>query len=79
MPCSCGRDFEQASGSLERHRLRKALRPAGACDDSFVVLGAGTVEIRKGVDLFLETATRVLRAPGGEKVRFAWIGARLCS
>jgi glycosyltransferase involved in cell wall biosynthesis len=63
-----------ASGNSERNRLRNALRPAGECDDSFVVLGAGTVEIRKGVDLFLETATRVLRAPGGEKVRFAWIG-----
>ena len=60
--------------SLERHLLSNALRPAGTLDDSFVVLGAGTVEIRKGVDLFLETATRVLRAPGGEKVRFAWIG-----
>ena len=60
--------------SLERHLLSNALRPSGTLDDRFVVLGAGTVEIRKGVDLFLETATRVLRAPGGEKVRFAWIG-----
>ena len=41
----------------------------------FVVLGAGTVEIRKGVDLFLETATRVLHAPGGENAFFTWIGA----
>ena len=46
----------EASRNLERRRLREALRPAGASDDSFVVLGAGTVELRKGVDLFLETA-----------------------
>ncbi len=69
-----GSATSSAAHSLERHLLSNALRPAGECDDSFVVLGAGTVEIRKGVDLFLETATRVLRAPGGEKVRFAWIG-----
>lgn len=65
----------EASVISERRRLSDALRPSGAHDDSFVVLGAGSVEMRKGVDLFLETATRVLRGPRGEKVRFAWIGS----
>ena len=41
-----------ASRSVERRRLRDALRPSGSLDDRFVVLGAGTVEIRKGVDSF---------------------------
>lgn len=57
----------------ERAWLQKSLRP----DQSrkpFLVLGAGAVQIRKGVDLFLETATRVIKSPGGQKFQFAWIG-----
>ena len=65
-----------AARELERERLRDALRPEGARKRRFLVLGAGTVEIRKGVDLFLEVATRVLNDPGGEHAVFAWIGAR---
>ncbi|MCS0497831.1 glycosyltransferase [Ancylobacter sp. MQZ15Z-1] len=63
------------SSEAERSRLREALAPELAGDRQFVVLGAGTVEIRKGVDLFIEIATRVLNGPGAERIRFAWIGA----
>ncbi len=64
-----------ATVEAEKNLLRELLRPAEDQAERFVVLGAGTVEIRKGVDLFLETATRVLNAPGGENIHFAWIGA----
>ncbi len=55
--------------------LTSMLRPSGESGRSFVVIGAGTVSMRKGVDLFIEVATRVLSGPGGERFRFAWIGA----
>ncbi len=45
-----------------------AARAAGA----MVVLGAGTVEFRKGVDLFLITAMRVCRE--NDNFRFIWVG-----
>jgi len=41
---------------------------------AFIVLGAGTVELRKGVDVFLSTAMAVAREPQGERVRFLWVG-----
>lgn len=61
-----------AARSLEQGMLKNLLRPDGT--DDFVVLGAGTVGLRKGVDLFVETARRVLSSPGGERFRFVWIG-----
>ncbi len=47
-----------------------AARAAG----DMVVLGAGSVHIRKGVDLFLDVAAAVRRAQPARPVRFLWIG-----
>lgn len=58
----------------ERTWLTEALRPQSGATRPFVVIGAGHVQIRKGVDLFIEVATRVLQHPDGANVRFAWIG-----
>ncbi|WP_081596645.1 rhamnan synthesis F family protein [Pseudomonas nitroreducens] len=58
----------------ERNRIRNALRPAQQPLDTLVVLGAGFVQLRKGVDLFIECAARVAQLPGGEKCQFVWIG-----
>ncbi|SDI37456.1 rhamnan synthesis F family protein [Pseudomonas panipatensis] len=58
----------------ERERIRKDLRPANQAPDTLIVLGAGFVQLRKGVDLFIECAARVHSMPGGEKCRFIWIG-----
>ena len=38
-----------------------------------IVLGAGFVQMRKGVDLFVQTAA-ALRKLWGEEVRFVWVG-----
>ena len=38
-----------------------------------IVLGAGYAQIRKGVDLFVQTASE-LRRLWGDKVRFIWVG-----
>lgn len=49
------------------------VRPNGA-DDAFVVLGLGSVQVRKGVDLFLATAAYVRRLAPNLRLRFVWIG-----
>jgi glycosyltransferase involved in cell wall biosynthesis len=59
--------------SGERRRLKAAMRPPGAEND-FVVLGAGAVQLRKGVDLFLVSAAAVQRHGSDRRVRFVWIG-----
>jgi glycosyltransferase involved in cell wall biosynthesis/2-polyprenyl-3-methyl-5-hydroxy-6-metoxy-1,4-benzoquinol methylase len=50
-----------------------AIRPAASLN-AFVVLGAGSVHMRKGVDLFIATAARVRRLLPSTPVRFVWIG-----
>ena len=60
--------------NVEVERILRVLRPGDAPQDSVVVLGAGFVQFRKGVDIFIECAARVVNAPGGERCRFVWIG-----
>lgn len=40
-----------------------------------IVLGAGMVQLRKGVDLFIDCALRVLERNGMENCHFVWIGS----
>jgi glycosyltransferase involved in cell wall biosynthesis len=42
--------------------------------DSFLVVGMGTIQIRKGIDFFISTAAIVHRAMPNREIRFAWIG-----
>lgn len=63
------------ASETERDWLRGLLRPGGKDDDSFLVIGGGALEWRKGLDLFVETANQVINAPGGGKFRFVWIGS----
>jgi glycosyltransferase involved in cell wall biosynthesis len=64
---------EEASQAESLH-IQRLMRPKGLADDVVIVLGAGSVQLRKGVDLFIECATRVFHLPGGEKCRFVWVG-----
>ena len=50
------------------------MRPEAAGDALVIVLGAGSVHLRKGVDLFIEVAARVVSGPGGDHCRFIWLG-----
>lgn len=68
------RSSDRIPDEAERRWLDSVLRPNGAEDREFVVIGAGTIETRKGIDLFIETATRVIAGPGGGDFRFVWIG-----
>jgi glycosyltransferase involved in cell wall biosynthesis len=54
-------------------RIRSQLRPDGAKDD-LVVVGMGFVDWRKGVDLFIATATALLARESQTPVRFIWVG-----
>jgi glycosyltransferase involved in cell wall biosynthesis len=53
--------------------LDRVFRPKGA-ENSLVVLGCGTVQFRKGIDLFLACASAVVALSPRRPVRFVWIG-----
>jgi glycosyltransferase involved in cell wall biosynthesis len=61
--------------AAERRRLDALLRPGGAAAGEILVIGAGAIEPRKGVDLFIDCAARLCSGPGGGRFRFVWIGA----
>ena len=63
-----------SEASSEKIWLSRLLRPEGA-HRKFLVLGAGSVQLRKGVDLFIDCATILANQPGGERFQFVWIGS----
>ncbi|MNJ13177.1 glycosyltransferase [Pseudomonas alkylphenolica] len=65
---------DEAQVDAERLRLQHAMRPQDQDADTIIILGAGRVQVRKGVDIFIECATRVINSPIGHKCRFVWIG-----
>lgn len=72
--CSLQTPMEDEDREAEREKLRQAMRPAGS-ENALVVLGAGSVHIRKGIDLFLASAAAAIRLAGGDRpLRFVWIG-----
>jgi glycosyltransferase involved in cell wall biosynthesis len=57
-----------------RSRTRKEL---GIPDAAFVVGACGTIDWRKGPDLFVQLAREIVISSGGNDVYFLWIGAAL--
>jgi glycosyltransferase involved in cell wall biosynthesis len=53
--------------------LAKFMQRAVA-NKSFIVLGIGTVELRKGVDLFVAVAASAFRRRPGTAMHFLWVG-----
>lgn len=74
--CAIPREEKRAQNIVDAERayIASKMRPLGSADHSVVVLGVGTVLFRKGVDLFLECATRIAKSPGGENCHFVWFG-----
>lgn len=64
-----------AEKEKEREAIRLAFRPQNWPGDTIVVLGAGTVQLRKGLDLFISCAKKVLAKNPAERIRFVWIGS----
>lgn len=58
----------------EKKRLQKLFRPDSSPDGTIVILGAGFVQLRKGVDLFLACAARVIALRPQNSFRFVWVG-----
>jgi glycosyltransferase involved in cell wall biosynthesis/predicted O-methyltransferase YrrM len=54
----------------EKLDLLKHLKAAG----NLLVIGAGTVDFRKGVDLFLATAAAARREHAATSIHFVWVG-----
>jgi len=66
-------DQSSRVSAAEHEKILETIRPVGFPADGIVVLGAGYVEYRKGVDLFIDCASRVVK--GSRKaVRFVWMG-----
>jgi glycosyltransferase involved in cell wall biosynthesis len=61
-----------STSKRETARIRKIFRPDGWPEDTPVILGVGSVHIRKGVDLFVACAARVSLSV---RCRFIWIGS----
>ena len=62
-----------AAGSSDP-ALSSIVRPADFPAEGLVVLGLGAVQLRKGVDLFLDCASRIVRNAPDLPIRFVWIG-----
>ena len=64
---------EKIAGPSTPANLERMFRPPGM-EDAVVVMGGGSVHIRKGVDLFLSCAAAVAAMRPLRPVRFVWIG-----
>ncbi|ARP84089.1 hypothetical protein CAL12_26920 [Bordetella genomosp. 8] len=58
----------------EGERLKRAILGQTPRGDEFVVLGLGTVQLRKGVELFIAAAHRMVALDVATNYRFVWIG-----
>lgn len=61
----------------EGRRIAEVMRPLGADDNRVVVIGCGTVEFRKGVDLFISVAAALRRRLPSRRFRFVWVGKEI--
>ena len=55
-------------------RMRRHIMFDEAANKRFVVLGVGTVEYRKGVDLFIATAAEIMRLAPESNIVMVWVG-----
>lgn len=69
--------LEDGFGSLDTATCRRLLRGSlGVEEDAFIVLCVGTVDIRKGADMFVDTARLFIdQSPPDRPVYFVWRGA----
>lgn len=60
--------------AYEKAKVKDLIRPTSLKDGTVIILGAGTVQLRKGVDLFLACASRVRELSPRHPFRFVWVG-----
>ncbi|MGZ8884730.1 MAG: glycosyltransferase family 4 protein [Halobacteriota archaeon] len=66
--------FPSLTAEEQRSRRQRIRKKLGWPEDAFVVGGCGTLDWRKGTDLFLQIAYAISQAKGYERVRFLWVG-----
>ncbi len=64
---------DNAAEDLAEDDIRALIGAAPGAEQVKVVLGAGRVQMRKGVDLFVQTAAEARRI-AGDGIRFVWVG-----
>ncbi|HLQ78012.1 MAG TPA: glycosyltransferase family 4 protein, partial [Terriglobia bacterium] len=62
----------EESTEFAAEQIRRTFRPPGWPEGTRVVLGVGSIQMRKGIDLFVACAARVTKLL---RCRFVWIGA----
>jgi glycosyltransferase involved in cell wall biosynthesis/SAM-dependent methyltransferase len=73
--CAVPAQGELENADADKLAIRKAMRPDSFPADTVLILGAGSVHIRKGVDLFIACAARVLALQPSKPFRFVWVGS----
>ena len=74
--CAIPKDkSDEIEGDSEKAKIKAAFRPKGWPENTIIVLGVGTVQLRKGLDLFISCAKKVVENNPEKKVRFVWIGS----
>ena len=58
----------------EKNQLYQRLSSFKGKEDVFLVMGAGSVNLRKGVDIFIQCAARAMKLNADKNIRFVWIG-----
>lgn len=66
---------DNLQATTERDRIFSLLHPNDKADDSIIIIGIGSVHLRKGVDLFIECATHLAQTEFSDRLRFVWVGA----
>ena len=68
------RDKDSKTRHKDQALLRSKIRPEIEGQRELIILGAGYVQYRKGVDLFIDCANKIIQANSDYKFRFIWIG-----
>lgn len=64
--------------ALDRQNGKEKLRSLlGLESNAFIVLGCGTIEPRKGTDIFVEVAIAVLQSRPSQPIHFIWVGGEV--
>ncbi|MGO8944857.1 MAG: glycosyltransferase family 4 protein [Syntrophobacteraceae bacterium] len=66
--------LEGEAADNEGKRIAEVMRPLGEDDNRVVVIGCGTVDIHKGVDLFISVASALQARSPSRRFRFVWVG-----
>lgn len=70
----CAGSKTEFAGDNENQEVQERIRPGGLSDETVVVLGAGNVEYRKGIDVFITCAAKVRELNPDSAFRFVWAG-----